>query len=78
MYPCRNTLDLISPRRISDRYSDCLYRDDERNCLYPMTESYRYQRQTVTSPNQYVSFQQLGNGMKEYDGRSDEISGGVR
>ena len=78
MYPCWNILDLISPRRINDRYSDCLYRDDERNCLYPVTEPHRYQRQTVMSPNQYVSFQQLGNGVKECDNGSDEISREVR
>jgi hypothetical protein len=74
-FTCPNTLDRISLRRVNDGYVDCLYAEDEKNSAYiTMTEPYRYRCQSGSSPVQYVSFQQLGNGINECTDSSDEIS----
>ena len=73
-YQCQNTSDRLSLRRINDGFVDCLYGDDERNDDYAVTEPFRYQCQTVTSPLQYVSYAKLGNGINDCADGSDEIS----
>ncbi|CAF1251800.1 unnamed protein product [Adineta steineri] len=75
---CKNTSDRVSLRRINDGYIDCLYGDDVRNPDYPMTQLFRYQCQTVTSPSQYVSCAKLGDGVNDCADGSDEISNEIR
>ncbi|CAF4083547.1 unnamed protein product [Adineta steineri] len=75
---CKNTSDRVSLRRINDGYIDCLYGDDERNPYYPMTQLFRYQCQTVTSPSQYVSYAKLGDGVDDCADGSDEVSNEIR
>ncbi|CAF4151493.1 unnamed protein product, partial [Adineta steineri] len=77
-YRCKNTSDRVSLRRVNDGYIDCLYGDDERNSDYPMTQLFRYQCQTVTSPSQYVSYAKLGDGVDDCVDGSDEISNEIR
>ncbi|CAF1208087.1 unnamed protein product, partial [Didymodactylos carnosus] len=77
-YSCRNISDHLALRRVNDGYSDCLYGDDEKNNDHTITGPFRYQCQTVSSPDQYVSFQQLGNGINDCVDGSDEISREVR
>ncbi|CAF4079021.1 unnamed protein product, partial [Adineta steineri] len=77
-YRCKNTLDRVSLRRINDGYIDCLYGDDERNPNYPMTQLFRYQCQTITSPPQYVSYAKLGDGVVDCADGSDEVSSEIR
>ncbi|CAF1195768.1 unnamed protein product [Adineta steineri] len=77
-YRCKNTSDRVSLRRINDGYIDCLYGDDERNLHYPMTQLFRYQCQTVTSPSQYVSYTKLGDGVVDCADGSDEVSNEIR
>ncbi|CAF3651445.1 unnamed protein product [Adineta steineri] len=77
-YRCKNTSDRLSLRRINDGYIDCLYGDDERNSDYPMTQLFRYQCQTVTSPSQYVSYAKLGDGVVDCADGSDEVSSDIR
>ncbi|CAF4762436.1 unnamed protein product [Rotaria sp. Silwood2] len=66
-------LNYISVRRLNE-FIDCIYGDDERNSHYRMTEPYRYRCETVSSPNQYISYQQLGNGINNCADGSDKIS----
>ncbi|CAF1266508.1 unnamed protein product [Adineta steineri] len=77
-YRCKNTSDRLSLRRINDGYIDCLYGDDERNPDYLMTQLFRYQCQTVTSPSQYVSYAKLGDGVDDCADASDEVSNEIR
>ncbi|CAF1225754.1 unnamed protein product [Adineta steineri] len=70
--------DRVSLRRINDGYTDCLYGDDERNPDYPMTQLFRYQCQTVTSPSQYVTYAKLGDGVDDCADGSDEVSKEIR
>ncbi|CAF1516012.1 unnamed protein product, partial [Adineta steineri] len=77
-YRCRKTNDSISLRRLNDGYVDCLYGDDERNNQYNQIQPYRYRCETVLSPHQYISYQQVGNGIKNCLDGSDEISMTVR
>ncbi|CAF2106989.1 unnamed protein product [Rotaria magnacalcarata] len=77
-YICQNTSVHIPLRRVNDGYIDCLYGDDERNGHHRMIEPYRYRCETVSSPNQYVTYRQLGNGVKNCADGSDEISKTVR
>ncbi|CAF0736628.1 unnamed protein product [Adineta steineri] len=77
-YRCKNTSDRVALRRINDGYIDCLYGDDERNSDYPMTQLFRYQCQTVTSPPQYVSYAKLGDGVDDCADGSDEVSNEIR
>ncbi|CAF1285717.1 unnamed protein product [Rotaria sordida] len=74
VFTCPNTSDCVSLRRVNDGYADCLYAEDEKNSAYAMIEPFRYRCQTGSSPVQYVSFQQLGNGVNECADGSDEIS----
>ncbi|CAF1324534.1 unnamed protein product [Adineta steineri] len=77
-YRCKNTSDRVSLRRVNDGYIDCLYGDDERNPDYPMTQLFRYQCQTVTSPSQYVTYAKLGDGVDDCADGSDEVSKEIR
>ena len=77
-YACQNTSDRVSQRRVNDGYIDCLYGDDEKNSIDTTAKPFRYRCQTVTSPAQFVSYQQLGNGIRECDDGSDEISRDIR
>ena len=72
LYRCENTTEFISLHRVNDGYRDCLYSDDERNSRETRIGPYRYRCQTVSSPFQYVSYQQLGNGIDDCLDRSDE------
>ncbi|CAF4022098.1 unnamed protein product, partial [Adineta steineri] len=60
-------------RRINDGYIDCLFGEDEQNDQYNITFLYRY-RCSDLSITQYVSYQQLGNGIEECADGSDELS----
>ena len=73
-YSCRNTSDRVPLRRVNDGYVDCLYGDDERNSIDSPIKSYRYRCQTNQPSIQYVSYQQLGNDIRECADGSDEIS----
>ena len=77
-YRCKNTSDQVALRRINDGYIDCLYGDDERNSLYPMTQLFRYQCQSVSSPLQYVSYSKLGDSVDDCADGSDELSRELR
>ena len=77
-YSCRNTSDRLSLRRINDGFIDCLYGDDERNNIDLPIKSYRYRCETSQSFGQYVSYQHLGNKIRECTDGSDEISREVR
>ncbi|CAF5045625.1 unnamed protein product, partial [Rotaria magnacalcarata] len=76
-FTCPYSSSSLAVRRINDGYFDCLGGEDERCSSHPMTEPYRYRRQTVLPP-QYVSYQQLGNGINECDDGTDEISHEIR
>ena len=78
LYRCQNTTELISSHRLNDGYRDCLHSDDERNTQRAMTQPFRYRCQTVPFPFQYVSYQQLGNGIEECLDGSDETSTSMR
>jgi hypothetical protein len=73
-FVCPKTFTVIALRRLNDGYLDCLYGEDEKNSDFTMTRPYRYRCQTASTKNQYVSYQQLGNGINECDDGSDEIS----
>ena len=75
LHRCHNTSESISPYRVNDGYVDCLYGDDERNSKPPIIR--RYRCETVSEPYQYVSYQQLGNGIDECDDGTDEMSSSV-
>ena len=79
LYRCKNTTESISPHRVNDGYTDCLYGDDEQNSKpHPSHVPNRYRCETVPKPYQYVSYQQLGNGIEECRDGSDEMSSSVR
>jgi hypothetical protein len=73
-YRCRYSDELISARRLNDGYYDCLFKDDELNSLYPPVTSHHRYRCVSPQPWQYVSVQQLGNGIAECIDGSDELS----
>ena len=77
-YTCRDTRQRLPLRRINDGYVDCLYGDDERNNIHTSIGPFRYRCLTVSSPDQYVSYQQLGNGVDNCLDGSDEIARAVR
>ncbi|CAF0946886.1 unnamed protein product [Adineta steineri] len=63
----------MAVRRINDGYIDCLFGEDEQNDHYSITFPNRY-RCSDLSITQYVSYQQLGNGVEECTDGSDELS----
>ncbi|CAF0712089.1 unnamed protein product [Adineta steineri] len=78
LHRCHNTTESVSLYRLNDGYRDCLYEDDERNVNDFLIQPFRYRCQTVSSPFQYVSYQQLGNGLEECLDGTDEISSSMR
>lgn len=73
-YRCQNSSDIIALRRVNDGYIDCWLGDDEINTHYlPIQVPYRYQCVETSRP-QFVSFQLLGNRVKDCLDGSDEVS----
>ncbi|CAF4127999.1 unnamed protein product, partial [Adineta steineri] len=72
-YRCNQSDQVISQRRINDGYIDCLLGDDEISQEQTIIEPYRY-RCITEEPRQFVSYQQLGNKIRECIDGSDEIS----
>ncbi|CAF3980544.1 unnamed protein product, partial [Adineta steineri] len=72
-FVCDEFFYVMAFRRINDGYIDCLFGEDEQNDQYNITLPYRY-RCSDLSITQYVSYQQLGNGVEECADGSDELS----